>query len=338
MYTRVIFPDSIDRLSFFLAAEDYFMSREEEVFFLWRSAPTVIFGRNQVIEAEVNLPFCMSNGIALVRRHSGGGCVYSDKGNLMISLVCRSQGIQKTFSDYMDLYRNALVSAGIDCDISGRNDILCQGHKISGNAFHQSGDMACVHGTLLYNIDLNTLENAITPSKAKITSHGVDSTRSRVINLSEITSVTLEEISQSLYGTFCGEGRERTIGQEEIAAIKALEEKYLDIDYLYGRRHGYDLEFRKYIVGVGNLSLQVEMNGNEVAKVHLGGDYFSLREGVDEYLSEAMRGITSDALAGVNTSYSSIFEEKFSRIQEYILNLETKTFMTIFASGEEVNY
>jgi lipoic acid synthetase/lipoate-protein ligase A len=170
---------------------------EEEAFFVWRVEPTVIFGRNQVLENEVNLDYCREHGVDIVRRKSGGGCVYSDLGNIMISYVSRRGDVSEVFDRYMTVLCEALRALGVPAEKSGRNDILVEGKKISGNAFHQLPDRSIVHGTLLYSTDLEALTEAIRPPVEKLQRHGVESVRQRVMNLSEYVA-GMPELAEAL--------------------------------------------------------------------------------------------------------------------------------------------
>lgn len=194
MMKHVILPDNIRRsLAFYLAMEE-FVAREieGEAFFVWRVEPTVIFGRNQVLENEVNLEYCREHGVDIVRRKSGGGCVYSDLGNIMVSYISRRGDVSEVFDRYMTALTEALRALGVPAEKSGRNDILVEGSKISGNAFHQLPDRSIVHGTLLYSTDLEALTEAIRPPVEKLQRHGVESVRQRVMNLSEYVALMTE--------------------------------------------------------------------------------------------------------------------------------------------------
>ena len=190
---HVILPDKVRRsLAFYLAMEE-FVAREveDETFFVWRVEPTVIFGRNQVLENEVNLEYCSEHGVDVVRRKSGGGCVYSDLGNIMVSYISRRGDVSEVFDRYMNSLTQALRALGVPAEKSGRNDIMLDGRKISGNAFHLLPDRSIVHGTLLYSTDLEALTEAIKPPVEKLLRHGVESVRQRVLNLSEyVASMT----------------------------------------------------------------------------------------------------------------------------------------------------
>ena len=187
---HIILPDDVRKsLAFYLAMEEFVASEVEgEAFFVWRVEPTVIYGRNQVLENEVNIEYCNDHKVDIVRRKSGGGCVYSDLGNIMLSYVSSRGSVAEVFDRYMTALADALRALGVPAEKSGRNDILVEGRKVSGNAFHQLPDRSIVHGTLLYSTDLEALTEAIRPPVEKLQRHGVESVRQRVMNLSEYVS------------------------------------------------------------------------------------------------------------------------------------------------------
>lgn len=177
-------------LSFYLAMEDYAAEHlMHDVFFVWKVEPTVIIGRNQILENEVNLDYCREKGVKIVRRKSGGGCVYADKGNIMISMITGRGDVREVFDRYLSALVSALKSLGLDAYKSGRNDVMVDGCKISGNAFHQLPEKSIVHGTLLYSVDMDALTEAILPPVEKLERHGVESVRQRVRNLSDYSQV-----------------------------------------------------------------------------------------------------------------------------------------------------
>lgn len=224
---NILLPDNKERsLAFYLAMEEFVAEWSEgEAFFVWRVLPTVIIGRNQDLEAEVNLDYCLGHGVRVVRRKSGGGCVYSDKGNIMVSFVSRRGEVSAVFDRYLSALTACLCSLGLDAEKSGRNDILVDGRKVSGNAFHQLPDRSIVHGTLLYDTDLDALEEAIRPPVEKLERHGVASVRQRVRNLKEYVSpVTIEALERHLVEYFCD--GEVALTAEDVEKIEAMASEY----------------------------------------------------------------------------------------------------------------
>ena len=138
------------RLSFYLAMEEYAarqLNKGDDVFFLWQVQPSVIFGRNQVIENEVNLDYCREHGIQLYRRKSGGGCVYADMSNVMMSYITRSDEVVTTFARYMEMVCQMLRELGLEATSTQNNDVLIGDRKVSGNAFYHIPGHSIVHGT-----------------------------------------------------------------------------------------------------------------------------------------------------------------------------------------------
>lgn len=227
---HIVLPEVKDRsLVFYLAMEE-FVAREieGEAFFIWRVNPTVIIGRNQDLEAEVNMDYCREHGVEVVRRKSGGGCVYSDKGNIMISYISGRGDVSEVFERYLDMLTSCLQSLGLPACRSGRNDVLVDGRKVSGNAFHMLPDRSIVHGTLLYSTGFDALETAIRPPVEKLERHGVASVRQRVTNLSECLDPSViscvEQLEDYLVCRFAD--TEIRLDQQQVDAIEKIAEEY----------------------------------------------------------------------------------------------------------------
>lgn len=232
---HIILPDSLERpLTFYLAMEEYVAAAYGCGFFVWRVAPTVIIGRNQDLEAEVNLPFCRERGINIVRRKSGGGCVYADKGNLMVSYITGDKGVEAVFAEYLDKLAEALVGLGLDAVKTAHNDVMVGGAKVSGNAFFSLPKGGIVHGTLLHSVDFEALAQAITPPAEKLARHGVQSVRQRVANLSELgLGLGPEELEAELVRRFCS--GERLLERREMALIETIEKSYTEPSFILGK-------------------------------------------------------------------------------------------------------
>ena len=176
-----------------LPLEDYLALEAEMVktiaeptLFTWIVAPTVIYGRHQLREQEVNEAYCASHGVRVVQRQSGGGCVYADRGNLMVSFVSPSTHSQEVFDAFLALLSGALRDLGYDAVTTAHNDVLVAGRKVSGTACYTTPTGTVVHASMLYDVCLDALEQAITPSEAKLAKHAVASVRQRVRNLRDI--------------------------------------------------------------------------------------------------------------------------------------------------------
>lgn len=208
---------------------------EEDVFFMWQVEPTVIFGRNQVIENEVNLDYCREHGIQFYRRKSGGGCVYADHSNVMMSYITRSDEVTTTFSRYMQMVVDMLKELGLPATSTQNNDVLIDGRKVSGNAFYHLPGYSIVHGTLLFDTNMQHMLHAITPPQTKLEAHGVKSVRQRITLLREHTDLTIEEFQRFAVSRLCN--HEYMLSEEEIAAINNIELEYLNPNFIYGKEN-----------------------------------------------------------------------------------------------------
>ena len=228
---NIVLPDSVDRsLVFYLAMEEFVAGEiDSDALFVWRVNPTVIIGRNQDLEAEVNMEFCRRNGIEVVRRKSGGGCVYADKGNIMISYISRRGDVSDVFGRYLDGLTECLLSIGLDAKKSERNDVLVAGHKVSGNAFHMLPDRSIVHGTLLYSTDFEALETAIKPPAEKLARHGIASVRQRVTNLSDHLSRSVIESVEDLEHYISSHFTQGCVvlTKDQVERIEAMSNEYI---------------------------------------------------------------------------------------------------------------
>ena len=225
------------RLCFYLAMEEYVAQRfvdDDDCFFMWQVEPTVIFGRHQVIENEVNIDYCKENGIQFYRRKSGGGCVYADRNNVMLSYVTRDDNVEKTFARYMALVADALSNIlHIDTVKTQNNDLLIGESKVSGNAIYHIPGKIIAHGTLLYDTVMKNMISAITPSCEKLQKHGVESVRQRITLLKDHTDMPLEEIKSKLRNYVCH--NTVTLTEADVEAIKEIEKEYLRPEFIFGK-------------------------------------------------------------------------------------------------------
>ena len=253
------------------------LSVDEPVFYLWRNRPAVIVGFNQEVNTEVNLEYLKQNGIALARRVTGGGAVYHDLGNLNYTIVGRSEDLERDYPEYAALMMKALQAVGISATLSGRNDILVEGKKVSGFAKRVCKNRLMVHGTLMYDVDLDVLPKALTPSVAKLQSKGIASVRSRVANLCEYLpemedihafSQHLEEILSCNYAD-----TEYKLSEEDLARILRLsDEKFATWEWNYGRSPKATLTHSARLA-CGMVEIHLTLAENRIASCRFGGDF-----------------------------------------------------------------
>lgn len=266
--------DEQRKLPFYLAVEEY-VARElpaGDYFFMWQVQPTVIFGRNQLIEAEVDIDYCRANGIATYRRKSGGGCVYADLDNIMFSYITPDSNVNFTFNRYMLMVEHVLQKLGLDARTTGRNDILIDGKKVSGNAFYHLPNRSIVHGTMLYNTDLEKMVCSTTPSDEKLKSKGVESVRQHVTTLNRYLAISIEEFKEFVRKNLCDS--EIRLDEDAVRQIEKIESEYLTEEFIYGRNPAYTLVRRARIEGVGEFELRLEIKKGVIRKVNMLGDFF----------------------------------------------------------------
>lgn len=285
--------DKTRKLSFYLAMEEYVARHIEErdCFFMWQVEPTVIFGRNQLIENEVNLDFCRTHNIQAYRRKSGGGCVYADMNNIMFSYITGDEPVNFTFNRYMNLVVSVLRRMGIDAQANGRNDVMIGGRKVSGNAFYRMPGRSIVHGTMLYDTDMANMVGAITPSDEKLLSKGISSVRQRITLVKEYTDMTIDEFKAFVRTSLCDSERMLTAG--DIAEIEEIEREYLSPEFIYGNNPKYTLVRKGHIGNVGNIELRMELKNNVIKSLAMLGDYFVVGE-VDALIVRPLCGVYLD--------------------------------------------
>ena len=221
------------RLSFYLAMEEYVARhlQEPDCFFMWQVAPTVIFGRNQVVENEVNLEYCREHNIRVVRRKSGGGCVYADMDNLMLSMITDGDNVGFTFNRFVTMIQLVLHKIGVSATSTTHNDIMIGDRKVCGTAFYQLPGRSIVHSTMLYDTNMQHMLNAITPSAEKLEKKGIQSVRQRITLLKDHTRLSLNEIKQIIRDTLCD--GELMLTKEQVAGIEKIEQSYLKQDFIH---------------------------------------------------------------------------------------------------------
>ena len=268
-------PDNATRrLSFYLAMEEY-VAREkswEDAFTMWQVEPSVIFGRNQVVEAEVNIDYCRRNNIQMYRRKSGGGCVYADMSNVMFAYITSEDNVNFTYNRYINMVVTVLRKMGIEATSSGRNDILIDGRKVSGNAFYHLPGRSIVHGTMLYDTNMQHMVASITPSDDKLVSKGIQSVRQRIAFLKDYTSLSINEMKSFVKENLCTE--EVMLTADDVRNIEVLEQEYLDPNFIFGTNPLYSVVRKRRLEGVGELELRMEVKGNRVRHLNLLGDFF----------------------------------------------------------------
>ena len=282
--------EKVRRLSFYLAMEEYVARRidEQDLFFMWQVEPSVIFGRNQLIENEVNLKFCRERGIKTYRRKSGGGCVYADMNNVMFSYITKDEAVGFTFNRYINMVVLVLQNLGVDAKASGRNDVMIGDRKVSGNAFYHIPGRSIVHGTMLYDTDMVNMVGAITPTDEKLLSKGVASVRQRIALLKDYINLDIEQFKTFVRNNLC-QG-EIVLNEEDIRGIEEIEKDYLTDEFIYGNNPKYTIVRKRRIETVGDFEVRIEMKNGEIKGMVMLGDYFVVGD-IDDTILRPLKGV-----------------------------------------------
>ena len=279
-------PDTIHQLPFYFAVEEYVARHytDDDYFMGWRVNPTVMLGRNQLIDNEVNTDYCKEHKIDIFRRKSGGGCIYADKGCIQFSYISRSVNANEAFAAYMQRMADLLKGLKIDAQLSGRNDILINGTKVSGCAFYQLSNRSVLHNSLLFDTQLDHLSNALTPAKEKLQSKGVASVRQRVTNVATYTQLDILAFMDYVRQEMCGtEVLELT--EEDMKEVAEIEKELASDDFVYGKNPKYSLVRKHRFEGIGTLEAHIELKNNIIGSINMVGDYFLLGDIDHDFLS-----------------------------------------------------
>lgn len=287
-----------------LALEEYVLRHrmdDDDLLLFYVNEPSIIIGRNQNTIEEIASDVVEARGIHVVRRVSGGGAVYHDRGNLNFSFMTRDvHGRFNRYDDFNGPVVEVLRAAGVPAELSGRNDILADGRKISGNAQFATPDRMLSHGTLLFDSNLDEVTAALRPKAGKVESKGVKSIRSRVANISEFAKEALDveelkdRILQRIFGT-----RDRALiptlsmSSADWHEVRTLQsQKYETWDWNYGQNPASNVQRAQRFAG-GEIDVRYNIQDGRIAGVRIFGDFLGQHE-VSE-LEGLLLGLPFDA-------------------------------------------
>ena len=263
-----------------MSFDEYCLERfpsDETVFYLWRNAPSVIIGLNQNAYAEVNLPYIEEKGIVLARRVTGGGAVYHDLQNLNYTIVGRSADLDRDYPGYLHLMLDALRSLGVPAEMNGRNDITVDGRKVSGYAKRVYKDRLMVHGTLMYDVDIETLTEALSVPGSKMDAAGIASVRSRVGNLRECLPqfADIQEFRNALERILSRDYTDPQLflTEEQKAEVAGIcRTKFSTWEWNFG--HSPKAQFRQAMrLPCGTVEVRCDIVHGRIAGAAFGGDF-----------------------------------------------------------------
>ena len=319
------------------------LKADEPVFYLWQNRPSVIIGLNQSAYAEVNLPYLQEKGILLARRVTGGGAVYHDLQNLNYSITGRIKDLEAlcfeaevgtssgafarigsrsdaeedvSASAYVETMARALRALGVPAELSGRNDILVDGRKCSGYAKRMSKDRIMIHGTLMYDVDIDTLTKALAVPGSKLSAAGVSSVRSRVANLKDYLPQfpDIKAFQEALQRLLAGDDEEIRLTDEQLAQIEAdAAAKFRTWEWNYGHSPSASFQVR-HKFSCGTVEAAFSLRNGCIDGLRFSGDFLGnlppdsieralqdcryTREDIRDVLQRVKVGECFDALSG----------------------------------------
>lgn len=276
-----------------IATEKYLLEHVEQgccILYLWQNEHTVVIGRNQNAWSECRTALLEQDTGHLARRLSGGGAVYHDLGNLNFTFLMHDEDYD--LDRQLTVIQTACRNLGISVERSGRNDLLAQGQKFSGNAFYHSQGRAYHHGTLLVNADMDKLSLYLTPPKAKLEAKGVQSVRSRVTNLASLCpGLTCDRLKKELICAFgqvynC-QANPFTLDQTAEAAIATDEKQLASWQWLYGPRLPFSFSCEGRFTW-GHILLQLQIESGVIVHADVYSDAMDWR--LPQQVGEALTG------------------------------------------------
>ncbi|WP_019153325.1 lipoate--protein ligase [Robertmurraya massiliosenegalensis] len=312
-----------------LAIEEYALKNldiNETYLLFYINGPSIIIGKNQNTIEEINTEYVEANGIKVVRRLSGGGAVYHDLGNLNFSFITKDDGQSfHNFKKFTEPVVQALHKLGVNAELSGRNDILVEGRKISGNAQFSTRGRMFSHGTLMLDSEIDNVVAALKVKKDKIESKGIKSIRSRVANISEFLTekISIEDF-RALLLEYIFDGKENieeyVLTETDWENIYQLsKERYQNWDWNYGKSPKFNLQ-HSHRFPVGSIDVRLEVNKGLIENCKIFGDFFGVGDVAD--IEQKLSGIRYEkaeiakALEDVDIKhyFGNITKEEFSQL------------------------
>ncbi|MED3786359.1 lipoate--protein ligase [Peribacillus frigoritolerans] len=270
-----------------LAIEEYALKHlniDETYLLFYINRPSIIIGRNQNTIEEINSDYVDEKGITVVRRLSGGGAVYHDLGNLNFSFITKDDGDSfHNFKKFTQPVVESLEKLGIHAELSGRNDILAEGKKISGNAMFSTKGRMFSHGTLLFQSEMDHIVSALKVKKDKIESKGIKSIRSRVGNIADFLKepMSVEEFRSFLLQNIfkdTGKVTEYVLTETDWEKIHEIsEDRYQNWEWNYGKSPKFNLQ-NSHRFPVGSVDIRLEVNRGIIENCKIYGDFFGVGE------------------------------------------------------------
>jgi lipoate---protein ligase len=280
-----------ENANFNFALEKYAMDElavSDGYFMFWRTTPTLMVGRYQNTLAEINMPFAKANHINIVRRITGGGTIYTDPNGWQFSFIVKNRGTQQIdFDSYTKPILDALHTLGVPAQASGRNDLVIDGKKFSGNAQYNRKNLTLHHGSLLFDTNLENLVRALTPDDEKLISKGIQSVRQRVTNIAEHlgNSITTLEFRDVMLGVLLENMDTYELNSLDLKRVDEIKQAQFDTwAWNFGSNPKFNISKENRFAG-GRLSVQSFVENGKIADIRFYGDFFA-KEGLDTLLTK----------------------------------------------------
>ncbi|WEV60608.1 lipoate--protein ligase [Streptococcaceae bacterium ESL0729] len=270
---------------FNIAMDEWLLTKlkpSEPVFALWQNKNAVIVGKHQNTFEEINAPFIKEHEIEVVRRVTGGGAVYHDLGNLNFTFIIPLDHPDKVdWKKFVEPMLRALNKLGIPAVASGRNDLMVDGKKISGNAQRYANGYLMHHGTLLFNSNVETLVRALNVSDEKFISKAVKSVRSRVGNIHDVVpELTFEEFHEAVRYELSDHDKDAEIvlNEDQLAEIKkAAKDKFSSWDWNYGQSPKFNYHAHEKFTG-GIIDIKAQVEKGIIQSITFEGDFLDVED------------------------------------------------------------
>lgn len=310
-----------------LAIEEYALKHldpSNTYLLFYINEPSIIIGKNQNTVEEINADYVEENGIHVVRRLSGGGAVYHDLGNLNFSFLTKDDGDSfHNFKKFTDPVVKALQKLGVPAELSGRNDILANGRKISGNAQFSTKGRMFSHGTLLFDSEIEHVVSALNVKKEKIESKGIKSIRSRVANIREFLNepLSMEQFKEMLL-SYIFDGKDEipryTLTEDDWKKIHEIsKERYQNWDWNYGKSPSFNVQ-HSHRFPVGQVDIRLEVKKGIIQQCKIYGDFFGVGDVAD--IEEQLKDVRYDR-ASIDEALQNI------DLKHYFGNIERSEFI-----------